>query len=860
MNFNNVYSKIGIEVKKLGRTDSKDGKGKKIKLKRLGNNKSEDKESTSKTTNKKRNLNKSTNKNENNENKSKNVKKTKKPKKARKIFWVIFKVLIFTIIAACIVGAGVVLGVLNDIIQDTDTLNVSELKVLKLTSTIYDKNGEQIQVLSEENRYMISYDEIPKCLTDAVISIEDERFETHHGIDIKRTLSAVVTFIMNKGDSSFGGSTITQQLVKNITKDDEYGWQRKIREWYRAITLENELSKEDILEAYLNTIYMGEGAYGVEAAANTLFAKSVKDINIAEAACLAAIIQSPESFNPYNGEENKAALIERQEVVLDKMLELGKITNEEYDEAINYELVFKKGERAASGEVTTYYVDAIIEAVIEDLMETKNISKGVATKMLYSDGLKIYSTIDPTVQQAIDEAYTNDSWFPVKNGKKMQSAMVVIDNSNGYVVGLMGGTDYREKSNTAAFNRATQMTRQSGSSIKPLTTYGPAFERGVSYPGMGVDDSYLSINGWTPGNFDGAYRGYISTRYAITISLNVPAVKTLQKVGVDYAYTFGKNLGLSTLTDADRNLASLALGGQSDGVRVIDMAGAYSAIANGGIYTKPKFYTKVLDSSDNVLLQSESEYKRVMKETTAYLLIDCMRSVVTSGSAAGFIGVKSSISVVGKTGTSDDTKDKWFCGMTPYYTGVVWIGYDDNKSSVSNSAQMYVWNSVMKKVHANLAGKSFTRPNGIVYAEVCTVSGLVATDACRKDERSGIVKTEIFASGTVPTEQCNIHVTANVCSKTGKLATEYCHLYEDVEITEKAFITRETIPTKKTADWAYMLTEEIEKCTEHTEEPEIVEPEPEPGTDLDDPETPVDPDLGGETDETITPTPPVYTE
>ena len=646
-------------------------------------------------------------------------------------------------------------------------------------------------------------------------------------MDIKRTASAIITYVLHKGDSSFGGSTITQQLVKNITQDNDKAWQRKIREWYRAITLENQLKKSEILEAYLNTIYMGEGAYGVEAAANTLFAKSAKDVNIAEAACLAAIIQSPESYNPYNGEENKAALIERQHIVLSKMLELEKITQAEYDEAMSYELVFKKGELAANGATTTYYVDAVIEAVIEDLMEAKNITKGVATKMLYSDGLKIYSTIDPDIQKAIDEAYTNDSWFPSRNGKKMQSAMVVIDNSTGNVVGLMGGTDYREKSNTSAFNRATQMTRQSGSSIKPLTVYGPAFERGLSYPGMGVDDSYININGWTPGNFDGAFRGYVSTRFAIAISLNTTAVRTLQKVGIDYAYTFGKNLGLSTLGENDKNLASLALGGQSKGVRVVDMAGAYTAIANGGVYTKPKFYTKVLDSSDSVLLKPDSEFKRVMKETTAYLLIDCMRSVVTSGSAAGYIGVKNSIAVVGKTGTSDDSIDKWFCGMTPYYTGVVWIGYDDNKASVWNTAQLYVWNSVMKKVHANLAGKSFTKPSGIVYAEVCTVSGLVATEACRKDTRSGIVKTEIFASGTVPTDQCNIHVTANVCSKSGKLATEYCHLYEGVEIEERSFITRETIPARKTADWSYMLTDKTEKCTEHTKEPEIV-PEPEP--------------------------------
>ena len=795
----------------MRKNNSEENTKKKVKLKRIGNKKSE------KTITE--------------------VKKQKKGKKAKRIIWLIFKIFIFTAIAACIIGAGIVLGVLNDIINDTETLDTAKLKLLKLTTIIYDKDGNEIDSLSEENRYMISYEDMPKYLPDAVISIEDERFETHNGVDIKRTGKAIIEFVINGGNSSFGGSTITQQLVKNITKDEDRAWQRKIREWYRAIILEKELEKSEILEAYLNTIYMGEGAYGVEAAAHTLFAKSAKDVNIAEAACLAAIIQSPESYNPYNGEKNKQYLLERQKTVLAKMLELNKITQEEYDEALNYELVFKKGEKAANAKATTYFVDAVIDAVIEDLMDAKNITEGVATKMLYSDGLKIYTTLDQNVQKAIDAAYTNNSWFPTKNGKKMQSAMVVMENSTGYVVGIMGGTDYREKSGTSTFNRATHMTRQSGSSIKPLTVYGPAFERGVSYPGMGVDDSYISVNGWAPNNVDLTFRGYVSTRYAITASLNTVAVKTLQKVGIDYSYTFGKNLGLSTLTSADKNLAALGLGGQSQGVKVIDMAGAYATIANGGVYVEPQFYTKVLDSEDNVLLEPDQEYKRVMKATTAYLVIDCMRSVVTSGYAANYISVKSSISVVGKTGTTDGSKDKWFCGMTPYYTGVVWVGYDDNKASVSNYAQLLVWNSVMKNVHASLSGKSFTKPSGIVSAEVCTVSGLVATEACRKDTRSGIVKTDIFASGTVPTDTCNIHVTANVCSISGKLETEFCGLYKDIdgaEIQEKSFITRAELPKKKTSDWSYMLTEETAKCDIHTQEPEIVEPE--------DPENPIDPD------------------
>ena len=746
---------------------------------------------------------------------SKESKEYKKKKgKRKKIGWKIFKICLFTCLALGIIGTGVVIGVITGIIDKTESVDLEQLQSLKLTSFIYDTDGNEIASLyGDENRVNVTYDKIPQHLIDAVVAIEDERFWEHSGVDVKRTAAAIFTYVVNGGDSTFGGSTITQQLIKNTTGDNEKAWTRKIREWYRAISLENKLEKEDIMESYLNTIYLGAGAHGVEVAAHTYFNKSITEINIAEAATLAAIIQLPEGYNPYRSEEAAEKLSDRKEVVLSKMLELEKITKEEYDEAMAYEIKYEKG-KVATGTKYSYYVDAVIEAVVEDLMGQQNVTRELALQMIYNNGYKIYTPQDADVQKSIDDAFANDSWFYTdRKGTFMQAGMVVIDNATGNVVGLSGGAG--EKDEDLSFNRATQAERQPGSCFKPIAAYGPAFEKGVSYPGMGYDDAKTDFGGgYSPNNYYGYFNGYVSARNAINQSMNIPAVKAMKSVGTDYALKFAKSLGISTFREADNNSLSVALGGLTTGATVLEMAGAYSAFANGGVYIEPKLYTKVVDADGKEILSTKTEAKRVMKDTTAYLITDCLKTVVESGTATS-TRFNRGMNIAGKTGNSNDDKDQWYVGYTPYYTAAVWNGYDDPKpiGRAYPYTSMRVWTDVMKDIHTGLSNKQFTKPSGIVSASVCTLSGKVPTDACKA--YGGVVKTEIFASGTVPTDTCEVHKMATICSQSGRIATEYCP-----NTSEKAFITRDEALKGTTRDAARMLVKDT--CTIHTTE--VVEP------------------------------------
>lgn len=745
-----------------------------------------------------------------NSNEAKEYKKKKAKKK--KLGWKIFKICLFTFIALGIIGTGVVIGVITGIIDKTESIELEQLQNLKLTSFVYDSEGNEIASLyGDENRVNVSYDKIPKYLVDAVISIEDERFWQHSGVDVKRTAAAIFTYVVNGGQSTFGGSTITQQLIKNSTGDKEKAWTRKIREWYRAITLENKIEKEDILESYLNTIYLGEGAHGVEVASHTYFNKSVTEINIAEAATLAALIQLPEGYNPYNGEKQAEKLADRRKVVLNKMLELEKITKEEYDEAIAYEVKYEKG-KVATGTTYTYYVDAVIEAVVEDLIKEKNTTRELALQMIYNNGYKIYTPQIASVQQSIDDAFSNTSWFYTdKKGEFMQAGMVVIENETGNVVGLSGGAG--EKSTDLSFNRATQAERQPGSCFKPIAAYGPAFEKGISYPGMGYDDMRTDFGGgWKPDNYYGYFNGYVSARDAIKQSMNIPAVKAMQSVGVETAIKFAKDLGISTLTSSDNSL-STALGGLHHGATVMDMTAAYATFANGGIYKEPNLYTKVVDADGQIVLEKKTSPKRVMKDSTAYLITDCLTTVVEQGTATS-TRFNKSMKIAGKTGNTNGDVDQWYIGYTPYYTAGVWNGYDQQKAinRPYPYTSMRVWTDVMKDIHTGLENKTFEKPNSIVTANVCTVSGKAPTEACTT---YGSVKNEIFASGTVPTDTCDIHKTASICTVSGKIATEFCTAVED-----RVFITREKLEGKTNDMGRMMITE---TCTLHTSEPEIEE-------------------------------------
>ncbi len=646
-----------------------------------------------------------------------------KYKKKNKIILRVFLTLFFLILTVAIITVVIIASKVYNFVDEeitscSDFINVlssGKLDKLEYTTFIYDKDGNEIEVIhGNENRVFVDYESLPRSVIDAIVSIEDERFFEHKGVDVKRTLGAIYTYITNNGASDFGGSTISQQLVKNATGDKETTVNRKVREWYRATVLEKKFTKKEIFEDYINTIYMGDGAYGLEVAANKYFAKSIKDVNLAESAILAAAIQSPEATNPYRDEEAREKLLQRQKIVLLKMLQLGKITYLEYQDALATNIEFKN--LKSDDDIQTYFIDAVIEQVIADLMNEKSISYEEAKKQVYVSGYKIYTTLDQGVQNAIDNTYNNQTLFYTDNdGNFMQSAMVVIDHTNGNVLGVVGGAG--EKSGSLSLNRATQSYRQPGSCMKPFGAYGPAFEVGALNPNSYIEDLPITIGNFTPHNYYNSYYGYVPVRRAVALSMNLPAVRANLKVDINYVFNFAKNCGLVSLVNDDKSVSPLALGGLTKGVTPLELASAYATIANGGIYNEPKFYTKVLDKDGNEVLFKTYDSKRVMSENTASMLTQCLRDVVTYGTGYGIINV-GKIPVYGKTGNSNDDKDQWFCGFTPYYTIACWNGYDiprpiGYRSGIRGTypyTAMILFNNVMNSINY---GKEPKPVNGI---------------------------------------------------------------------------------------------------------------------------------------------------
>ena len=577
-------------------------------------------------------------------------------------------------------GYSYVRNTLKDILSDRSTqelLNGQFINNLQISSYIYDKDNNQIGYLhGTENRIEVKYEDMPENLVDAITSIEDERFFEHTGVDIQRTGAAIINYLSNDNNSSFGGSSITQQLVKNLTSDNETSVMRKIREWTRAFVLETKFSKQEIFKIYANTIYLGENAYGVQVASNVYFDKPVTNLNLAECSILAAAIQSPESTNPYTSEESKQKLLKRQRVVLNKMLELEKIDQNEYNEAINTPVEFKKSPHL--NQTQTYFVDATIESVAKDLSKSQNISYEKAKKDIYTKGYRIYSTMDPRIQQVVDSAYTNTGIFYTDgDGGYMQSAMVVMDHRNGNVLGIIGGAGKKE--GNFVLNRATQSYRQPGSCMKPLGAYGPAFELGQLTPDSYVFDEPVYINGWSPKNYYGYFNGMVTVRQAIAKSMNLPAVRTEMDLDLNFSYNFAKSLGLKSLVQTDKALAPLALGGLTRGVKPIEMANAYATIANDGVYNEPKFYTKVIDKNGNTILEANYNTQTVMNQNTAYMLKSCLQDVVLWGTAYGYVNLRGNF-VAGKTGNTNGDVDQWFCGFSDNYTIACWNGYDSPKA------------------------------------------------------------------------------------------------------------------------------------------------------------------------------------
>lgn len=629
---------------------------------------------------------------------------------------------------------------------------------------------------------------MPEYLPKAFIAIEDERFYEHHGVDIKRSAAATITYIFNKGSSSFGGSTITQQLVKNITneKEDEgkAGVQRKIREMSRAYQIEKIISKSQILELYLNIIYLGgygKNICGVEVASEYYFGKSAKELTLAESAFLAGINHSPNNYNPFTETDNAEKIKKRTKTVLDKMKELGIISNEDYNKAVSevdVGLNFKQGD-LSSGTDMSYHLAAAIEEVVNQMVEEKGMSYEYAKSRLYGGGYKLYTTQVSSIQSRMQEEYVKDKYIvkSKKNeGAHSQSAMVIIDYKTGNVVGCMGGlgTDV----NALGLNRINS-ARQPGSSIKPIASIAPALENKIITASTVYDDSPTTFNGtYNPKNSSG-YKGLITVRKAIEISSNVVEVKIMSELGPENSIKFLKQLGLNHLDDKADNGLALVLGGLTNGATPLEMAGAYATIANGGEYITPTFYSKLVDSQGKTVLEPKQEKRRVMSEGTAYITKSILKSPVTGSNGTATNCSISGMDVGAKTGTTDDNYDRWLCGITPYYAAATWFGFDKAEYiNYSGNPSAKIWAAIMQDIHKDLPKKTFEKPSNIVTAKICKDSGKSATSSCTN------TYTEEFVSGTVPSA-CDGHAKIKICKETGKIANEYCTNVEERTVLEQ---------------------------------------------------------------------------
>lgn len=623
------------------------------------------------------------------------------------------------------------------------------------SSSVLDTDGNNIANLGSGR--ITSYIEsasIPDNLKNAYIAIEDQRFYSHHGVDIKRTSGAIWNYVKGFGKSSFGGSTITQQLVKNLTGDNSKNISRKVKEWALALSLESTMNKDDILVSYLNNIYVGPNLYGIENSAKYYFNKSVSELNLEECAFIAGINTSPNSYSPFSEKDNSEKILKRTKTVLNKMLELNYISNDEYNTSISNldtGLKFKKGNLSSSGSnIYSYHTDTLLNELINDISSQKHISTSFAENYLYMAGLTIHSTQNTDIQKAIENEVKNKKYiiYSKKDSHATaQTAMVIIDHSTGYVVGSVGGIG--TKTESRPFNRATQMTRQTGSSVKPIAVLVPAISEKLVTNSTVFEDVATTFDdgseeGYSPIDYDD-YRGSITLRQAVETSQNIPFVTIMEKVTPKTSIKYLKKMGITTLTKNDNSLA-LALGGLDKGMSPLEVSAAYATIANNGTYIEPTFYKSVVTSSGKTYMRSKQKSRRVFSESVAYILQELLTQPVKGSRGTATYCSISGIDVAAKTGTTNDNFDRWLCGFTPYYTAATWYGFDLNESiefGGKNPAGL-IWSGTMSKIHKGLSNATFTIPKGVTKVNICSDSGKIANSKCKH------TYSEYFLTGTLP--------------------------------------------------------------------------------------------------------------
>ena len=755
----------------------------------------------------------------------------------------LIRVLFVILITICVVIGCTGIGAFRGIIDNAPDVNDIDISPLGYATFLYDGDGNQLRKLTapSSNRLPVSIDQIPVDLQHAVVAIEDERFYEHNGIDVRGILRAFVKNL-SSGNLSEGASTITQQLLKNnvfTNWTQESTWlerfTRKIQEQYLAVEIEKKINNKNvILENYLNTINLGAGTYGVQAAARKYFNKDVWNLNLSECTTLAGITQNPTQYNPI---EHPEANAKRRKEVLDHMIDQGYITQEQYDQVINDDIYSEIQAAQVLNEETdntvySYFEDELIDQVINDLMNIKGYTRTQAQNLVYSGGLSIYTTQDASIQKILDEEYADPSNYPdyvqyaldyaltvqnpdgeeVNYSKEMlrlyfqnedpefdllfdsqeegqsyvdrykehvladgstvvaervsfapqpQSSMSIIDQHTGYVKAIIGGRG--EKTASLTLNRATDTTRQPGSTFKILSTYAPALnEKGMTLATTFEDEPYNYPDGSPVNNASKSYGGTTTIRRAIQNSINVVAVKCLEEVTPELGLQYLDNFGFTTLahgTEADKDADGtiwtdanlpMALGGLTHGVTNIELCAAYAAIANNGNYIEPIYYTKILDHNGNVLIEKNSAGRSVIKESTAWLLTSAMEDVVNQGT--GTACPLDDMTVAGKTGTTDAYNDLWFVGYTPYYTCAVWSGFDNNEKLPEDARDFHknLWKKVMTRIHEGLPDKDFDMPASVEKISICEETGLLPRAGCP-------VITEYFDIGDVPTDYCDQH-------------------------------------------------------------------------------------------------------
>ena len=675
------------------------------------------------------------------------------PKRKKLSLWRLFLVLI---ILLAILGFFSFLGLVVVSLYQMPAWSMEDLDPGSAT-ILYDRDGRLITRIGAENRESVPLKSIPPVVRDAFIAIEDVRFYEHPGVDL-RAIARAAWNNLRGGRVVEGGSTITQQLVKNSFLKPERTWQRKIQEVVLALVVERRFTKDEILEMYLNRIYLGEGAYGVQAAAQVYFGKNVSDLNLPEAALLAGLTKAPSLYSPFR---NPEGALERRNLVLDNMLKYNLITAAQHRTARATPLRLNPDPRARNRYPYPYFVDYVTEELIARYGETA----------VFRGGLKVYTTLDPKLQQAAEEVLADARYFPkserdANNLVQPQAAVAAVEPNTGYIRALVGG---REHTHKRSFNRATMPPgRPPGSAFKPIIDYGPAIEFLGKAPASVVDDIPTTFGNYAPRNYDGRYRGLITYREALTYSVNVAAVKVLQEVGLPQAIQFAGRLGF-TAFDPARDGLSLALGGMTYGVTPLQMAAAYAAFAANGIYAAPMAVTKV-ERPDGTYDEFRPTRTRAMKPTTAYLITSMLQSVVERGT-----GTRAALDrpVAGKTGTSDEGRDAWFVGYTPDLAAAVWLGYDQPRPMplvYGGSYAAPIWKAIMTRALSGTPPRSFSVPEGIVSAAVDSKSGLLPGPNTPPEH----TVTDLFAEGTVPTKADDTHVLVEIDPTTGLLATPYC--------------------------------------------------------------------------------------